>query len=259
MSNAHLSHGEVVWHRAFDSTDHAPLLKRLGVELEPERLRRALTHRSFANEHGYLPNNERLEFVGDAVLGLSVATKLLQDHPSRSESDISKMRASLVSRYALAEIAREIKLGEHVLLGKGEAITGGADKDSILSDTFEALLGAVYEEHGFETARQMVLRLFAHRIANASPKGRRQDWKTALQVRLSEGKVAMAHYQSTSEGPDHDRVYTSEVTLDDRVLGIGVGRNKKLAEQEAARNAWHAVRDNPALLHEGENREPAAG
>ena len=139
---------EDAWLQAFDAVDHAPLLENLGAQVSPEMLKLALTHRSFANEHNHLPNNERLEFVGDAVLGLTVATKLFELYPSRPESELSPMRASIVSRYGLADIAREIGLGEHVLIGRGEELTGGREKESILADTTEALFGAIYLEHG---------------------------------------------------------------------------------------------------------------
>lgn len=227
---------------AFRAVDHAPLLKRIGVQLSEDILRLALTHRSFANENGHLPNNERLEFLGDAVLGLSVATQLYVQYPSRPESDISKMRASIVSRYGLADIAREIDLGVHILLGRGELVTEGRSKESILADTTEAILGAIYLEHGFEVARDAVLRLFAEKIDTASSTGMHQDWKTALQERLAERKLPMPVYQSSSTGPDHDLLFTARVLVGDRELGQGGGPNKKLAEQEAARQAFRKLR-----------------
>jgi len=196
--------GEEALDTAFRAVDHAPLLRALGVELSEESLRLALTHRSFANENGSLPNNERLEFLGDAVLGLSVATRLYLQYPSRPESDISKMRASIVSRYGLADIAREIDLGAHLLLGRGELVTEGRSKDSILADTTEALLGAIYLEHGFEVARDVVLRLFKEKIDSASADSLHRDWKTALQERVAELKLPMPVYAATSTGPEHE-------------------------------------------------------
>lgn len=234
--------GDEALEQAFTAVDHAPLIERLGVALRPELLRLALTHRSFANENGHLPNNERLKFLGDAVLGLSVATQLYVQYPSRPESDISKMRASIVSRYGLADIAREIELGRHILLGRGELVTEGRSKESILADTTEALLGAIYLEHGFETARDVVLRLFAEKIDSATSTGLHQDWKTTLQERLAERKLPMPVYQSTSTGPDHDLQFTAEVMVGAKVLGAGEGTNKKLAEQEAARVAYRKLR-----------------
>lgn len=225
----------------FASVDHQPLIDRLGVSLSDEHLMHALTHRSFANENDHLPNNERLEFLGDAVLGLSVAAKLYEQYPDRPESDISKMRASVVSRYGLADVAREIELGPHILLGKGEQATDGRDKDSILADTTEALLGAIFLEHDFETARGVVLRLFQAKIDTAVSRGINMDWKTTLQEHLAERKMNMAEYETTSVGPDHERVFTSVVTVDGKELGRGTGHNKKLAERQAAHKACQAL------------------
>lgn len=232
------------WEQAFRAVDHAPLLQRLGVGLERERLKLALTHRSFANEHNHLPNNERLEFVGDAVLGLSVATKLFELYPSRPESDLSPMRAAIVSRYGLADVARDMDLGPHMLIGKGEEMTGGRAKESILADTTEALFGAIYLEHGFETARDVVLRLFSEKLRNATVNHKHQDWKTTLQVRLAELKLPAAEYRAESEGPEHEQTFTAEVLVGGQVRGTGTGPNKKLAEQEAARQAVLYLRDN---------------
>lgn len=231
---------------AFDAVDHAPLLASLGVDIDRDLLILALTHRSFANENGMLPNNERLEFLGDAVLGLAVANRLYELYPSSPESDISKMRASIVSRYGLADIAREINLGEFILLGRGELLTEGRSKESILADTTEALLGAIFRQHGFEVARNVVLALFHHKINHASAKGIHQDWKTTLQEELAQLKKPMADYVSTSEGPDHDLVFTAVLTLEGEEMGRGVGPNKKLAEQEAARLAVRKLREKRA-------------
>lgn len=231
---------------AFDAVNHADLLERLGVDIDRDLLVLALTHRSFANENGMLPNNERLEFLGDAVLGLAVANRLYELYPSSPESDISKMRASIVSRYGLADIAREINLGEFILLGKGELLTEGRSKDSILADTTEALLGAIFRQHGYEVARDVVLTLFHHKINHASAKGIHQDWKTTLQEELAQRKKPMVEYQTTSVGPDHDLVFTAVVYLGDVEMGRGEGPNKKLAEQEAARQAFLKLREKRA-------------
>lgn len=231
---------------AFDAVDHAPLLASLGVDIDRDLLILALTHRSFANENGMLPNNERLEFLGDAVLGLAVANRLYELYPSSPESDISKMRASIVSRYGLADIAREINLGEFILLGRGELLTEGRSKESILADTTEALLGAIFRQHGFEVARNVVLALFHHKINLASAKGIHQDWKTTLQEELAQRRKPMADYQTTSVGPDHDLVFTAVVHLEDMEMGRGEGPNKKLAEQEAARQAFLKLREKRA-------------
>ena len=240
--------GDQAWAQAFAAVDHAPLVNKLGVEVEHDLLKLALTHRSFANEHGFLPNNERLEFLGDAVLGLSVATKLFELHPSRPESDISKMRSSIVSRYGLADVAREIDLGAHVLLGKGEETTGGRAKESILADTMEAIFGAVYRQHGFEPARDVILRLFEYKINTATATGRHHDWKTTLQERLAELKAEAALYTATSVGPEHDQTFTVHVFSGETELGMGTGPNKKLAEQQAARQAMMFLHDHAAAV-----------
>lgn len=240
--------GDQAWAQAFAAVDHAPLVNKLGVEVEHDLLKLALTHRSFANEHGFLPNNERLEFLGDAVLGLSVATKLFELYPSRPESDISKMRSSIVSRYGLADVAREIDLGAHVLLGKGEETTGGRAKESILADTMEAIFGAVYRQHGFEPARDVILRLFEYKINTATATGRHHDWKTTLQERLAELKAEAALYTATSVGPEHDQTFTVHVFSGETELGMGTGPNKKLAEQQAARQAMMFLHDHAAAV-----------
>lgn len=235
---------EKAWEQRFHEVDHAPLLQALGVELSDDSLKLALTHRSFANEHEHLPNNERLEFLGDAVLGLSVATRLYHNYPHSPESDISKMRASIVSRYGLADIAREINLGPHILLGKGELMTDGANKDSILADTTEALLGAIYIEHGFAVAEQVVLTLFGRKIETARSTGLHVDYKTALQERAAENKREAPLYHCTAVGPDHQRHFTAYAVIEGRLVGRGEGPNKKSAEQQAAREAV------PALEHD---------
>ncbi|WP_197085701.1 ribonuclease III [Corynebacterium comes] len=245
MRKRHRPSGEEALEAAFRAVDHTRLFDALGVTVSDDFLRLALTHRSFANENGTLPNNERLEFLGDAVLGLSVATKLYSQYSSRPESDISKMRASIVSRYGLADIAREINLGPHILLGKGELVTEGRDKDSILADTTEAILGAIYLQHGFETARDVVLRLFEEKIDAASASNIHRDWKTTLQERAAELKYPMPVYEATSTGPDHDLIFSAAVTVNGVELGTGVGPSKKVAEQASARQAFLILRENP--------------
>lgn len=234
--------------QAYGAVDKQPLLETLGVDIDDEHLKLALTHRSFANENGMLPNNERLEFLGDAVLGLSIAEQLYVQYPSRPESDISKMRASIVSRYGLAEVAKEINLGDYILLGRGELVTGGRQKDSILADTTEAILGAIYRQHGFKTTRDVILRLFKSQIDDAVVTGNTVDSKTNLQERLAELKAPIAVYESTSVGPDHDLIFTTQVFVDGITLGEGTGANKKVAEQQAAQKALRLLREKPELV-----------
>ncbi|APT94744.1 MULTISPECIES: ribonuclease III [Corynebacterium] len=242
MSRKKKISGEQALEEAFAAIDTAPLLASLDVELDESFLRLALTHRSFANEHGHLPNNERLEFLGDAVLGLSIAARLYEKYPTRPESDISKMRASIVSRFGLADIAREMGLGAFILLGKGEANSNGRDKDSILADTTEALFGAIYLQHGFETARRVILALFAEKVDAAVSTRNHMDWKTSLQELCAERKLPTPEYSATSTGPEHNQVFTAQVHVDGQLLGEGVGPNKKQAEQQAAEKATLIIR-----------------
>ncbi len=242
MSRKKKISGEQALEEAVAAIDTAPLLASLDVDLDESFLRLALTHRSFANEHGHLPNNERLEFLGDAVLGLSIAARLYEKYPTRPESDISKMRASIVSRFGLADIAREMGLGAFILLGKGEANSNGRDKDSILADTTEALFGAIYLQHGFETARRVILALFAEKVDAAVSTRNHMDWKTSLQELCAERKLPTPEYSATSTGPEHNQVFTAQVHVDGQLLGEGVGPNKKQAEQQAAEKATLIIR-----------------
>jgi len=223
------------------STTAAQLAQQLGVHLDPELLVLALTHRSFAHEAGGIPTNERLEFLGDTVLGLVVTEDLYRRHPGQSEGELAKMRAATVSQRALAEVARALDLGSYVLLGKGELATGGRDKDSILSDTLEALFGAVYLSHGLEVSRGVVMRLVGPRLAQAADLGAGLDWKTSLQELTATLGMGAPAYQVTSAGPDHARVFTAEAVVAGGVYGTGTGTAKKLAEQRAAELAYTAL------------------
>jgi len=228
--------GEAALNAAYGKSDHAPLLEAWGVDLPDDLLRLALTHRSFANENGHLPNNERLEFLGDAVLGLAVAEQLYRQFPERAESDISKMRSGVVNMYALADVARRLGMGEYILLGRGEMLTGGKDKHSILADSVESMLGAIYLHHGFEVARATVLRLFADKITEAPTTGLTMDWKTVLLEKLSDMKLPLPTYEVRGEGPEHDKTFYATVTIEDLVTH-GEGHTKKVAEHAAAKQA----------------------
>ena len=220
------------------------LLDALGVDLPDELLSLALTHRSYAYEHGGLPTNERLEFLGDAVLGLTVTDELYHRHPDRSEGDLAKLRSSVVNTQALADVARRLTddgLGAHLLLGRGEVNTGGADKSSILADGMESLLGAVYLHHGMEAARQVILRLFGPLLDTAPTLGAGLDWKTSLQELTAARGLGAPSYVVSSTGPDHDKVFSAVVIVMDTEYGSGIGRSKKEAEQQAAAAAWNAL------------------
>ncbi|HEY0214770.1 MAG TPA: ribonuclease III [Cellulomonas sp.] len=229
------------------STASAQLAEQLGVHLDPELLVLALTHRSFAHEAGGIPTNERLEFLGDTVLGIVVTEELYRSHPTQSEGELAKMRAATVSQRALAEVARELELGGYILLGKGELATGGRDKDSILSDTLEALFGAVYLAHGLETSREVVLRLVGPTLTAAADLGAGLDWKTSLQELTAGLGLGAPVYQVTSDGPDHARTFTAEVVVAGEVRGTGTGTAKKLAEQRAAALAYDTLHDESVV------------
>lgn len=220
------------------------LLEALGVDLPDELLSLALTHRSYAYEHGGLPTNERLEFLGDAVLGLTITDELFHRHPDRSEGDLAKLRASVVNTHALADVARGLSaagLGVHMLLGRGEVNSGGADKSSILADGMESLLGAIYLHHGIEVSRQVILRLFGPLLDAAPTLGAGLDWKTSLQELTATRGMGAPSYLVTSTGPDHDKEFTAVVMVMETGYGTGVGRSKKEAEQRAAAAAWNTL------------------
>lgn len=214
------------------------LMTTLGVEVDAELLQLALTHRSYAYEHGGIADNERLEFLGDSILGQAVTVRLYREHPDLSEGDLAKRRASLVSAVALAEVARGIGLGEHIRLGRGEELTGGREKSSILSDAVEAIIGAVYLDRGGEQATELVMRLIAPLLSEPGRFGAAMDPKTSLQelsVRLGLGHP---EYRITGTGPDHDKHYVAEVLLGDEVVAEGTGSSKKQAEMAGALEAW---------------------
>ena len=229
--------------------DRGALEAALGVDLDDELLTLALTHRSFAYENGGLPTNERLEFLGDAVLGVVVTERLYRDHPDLPEGQLAKLRASVVNMHALAGVAAGLGpegLGAHLYLGRGEELTGGRSKTSILADATEALIGAVYLEHGLETAREVVHRLFASLLRNAPLLGAGLDWKTSLQELTAASDLGVPEYRIAEEGPDHLKMFTATAVVAGRDLGSGVGRTKKEAEQKAAELAWHALTNEAA-------------
>ena len=218
------------------------LRQALGApDLDPGLLEHALTHRSFAYENGGLPTNERLEFLGDSVLGLVVTDRLYRRHPDLSEGRLAKLRAAVVNARALAQVARALDVGPHLRLGRGEESTGGRDKSSILSDTVEALIGAVYLQFGFHRATDVVLSLFDPLIGAASRLGAGLDWKTSLQELAADSGLGVPEYVIAGTGPDHERTFTAQVRVGDQMYGQGVGRSKKEAEQQAAETAWREI------------------
>jgi ribonuclease III len=212
-------------------------------QLDPELLELALTHRSFAYENGGLPTNERLEFLGDSVLGIVITETLYTTHPDLSEGRLAKLRAAVVNARALAEVARTIGLGPYIRLGKGEESTGGHDKSSILADTVEALIGATYLSGGFGGARTLVHLLFDPLLEAAAALGAGLDWKTSLQEFCAEHDLGVPQYLIEDAGPDHMKTFTAQVRVADRLHGHGVGRSKKEAEQQAAEAAYQTLAD----------------
>lgn len=213
----------------------------LGVSLRDELCELALTHRSFAFEQGGLPTNERLEFLGDSVLGQAVTVRLYAEFPDLEEGELAKRRAALVSTRSLADVARELELGAFVLLGRGETLSGGADKDSILADTVEALIGATYLDQGQEAATNVVLRLLLPRLLDVNAKDHVGDPKTALQEFAARNGVDAPRYELASSGPDHDRRFHATVDVAG-ATGTGDGTSKKHAEMAAARDALAKLR-----------------
>ncbi|HUJ06789.1 MAG TPA: ribonuclease III [Streptosporangiaceae bacterium] len=213
-------------------------MAKLQVSIGDELLDRALMHRSFAYENGGLPTNERLEFLGDSVLGLIVTDTLFRSHPDLPEGNLAKLRAAVVNSRALAGVARGLKLGCYIRLGKGEEGTGGRDKSSILADTLEAVIGAVYLDGGMAAADALVHRLFDPVIARSARLGAGLDWKTSLQELTAAEDMGGPEYVVDESGPDHQKSFRAVAKIGGQTLGEGEGRTKKEAEQQAAEAAW---------------------
>lgn len=203
-------------------------------------LKRALTHKSYANEQKMDPSehNERLEFLGDAVLELAISEFLMSRFPEFSEGDLSKTRAAIVNEKQLASLARGFHLGDYLYLGRGEEQTSGREKDSLLADAYEAILGGVYMDRGFKKAMEVVRRHYNALMDNTPYQRFYQDYKTELQEKCQGLFRAVPRYRLTAEkGPDHDKIFEVELYVRNDLMGRGSGRNKKAAEQEAAREA----------------------
>ncbi|MGW7287667.1 ribonuclease III [Streptomyces sp. NPDC054847] len=225
-----------------NASSHTLLEGRLGYQLESALLVRALTHRSYAYENGGLPTNERLEFLGDSVLGLVVTDTLYRTHPDLPEGQLAKLRAAVVNSRALAEVGRGLELGSFIRLGRGEEGTGGRDKASILADTLEAVIGAVYLDQGLDAASELVHRLFDPLIEKSSNLGAGLDWKTSLQELTAAEGLGVPEYLVTETGPDHEKTFTAAARVGGVSYGTGTGRSKKEAEQQAAESAWREIR-----------------
>lgn len=226
--------------------DLSGLSSSLGIPLTEGLFEVALTHRSFAYENGGIAHNERLEFLGDAVLGQAVTVMLYTTNPDLVEGELAKRRASLVSTLALAEVARSLNLGQYIRLGKGEEGTGGRNKDSILADTVEALFGATYLTAGAQAANDLVLRLIEPLMDNPDRFGASMDPKTSLQERAAQLGADVPVYSVEASGPDHARVFTATVQVGSLVSATGEGSSKKHAEMAAALTAWTLLTDTSA-------------
>jgi ribonuclease-3 len=221
--------------------DPTALSAQLGVDLDPELVVLALTHRSYAYEHGGLPTNERLEFLGDSVLGVVITDALYRAHPDLPEGQLAKLRASIVNMHALAGVGTQLGLGALLRLGRGEELTGGREKPSIVSDAVEAVIGAVYLQHGIEVTRRVILSIFDGLLTAAPRLGAGLDWKTSLQELSAAQGVGVPEYELTEEGPDHAKTFTATAVVGGSALGSGTGHTKKEAEQQAAAEAYGAL------------------
>jgi ribonuclease-3 len=208
--------------------------KSLGVEIEPQLLELALTHRSYSYENGRGPNNERLEFLGDAILGFLVTSHIHDHFADMDEGNLTKLKNAVVSAPALAQAASSINLGEYLLLGKGEIQTGGREKMNLLADTFEALLGAAYVSQGLDAAKIIVDRHILPLLESAEDLLLSADPKTTLLESMQQQGKPAPVYQTTHEGPDHDRTFFANLIIDGQIVASASGRSRKQAETNAA-------------------------
>lgn len=225
-----------------DPRDAGALEETIGLRFaDSDLLVNALTHRSYAFEHGGVPHNERLEFLGDAVLGLVITDMIFASYPNLPEGEMAKLRASTVNMAVLADVARELDLGAQLFLGRGEELSGGRDKTSILADALEAVIGAYYLDRGTEQVERLISEWFGGRIRQHVELGVVRDFKTTLQERSVKKAGKLPEYRLSSAGPDHAKEFKAEVYLDGTLLGKGGGRSKKEAEQAAAKVALEAL------------------
>jgi ribonuclease-3 len=217
------------------------LLEQLEISCDHSLLELSLIHRSYAYENGGLATNERLEFLGDSVLGIAITDTLYREFPDLPEGQLARMRASIVNAQALAEVARTLGLGEYIRLGKGELTSGGREKTSILADCMEAVIGAIYLSEGMSAAESFILAAFRPLILEASRLGAGLDWKTSLQELSGQLGLELPDYRVTDSGPDHAKTFVAEVLVNGKAFGSGIGSSKKVAEQLAAQQAYGAL------------------
>jgi len=219
----------------------AQLTARLGLDIRQELLELAFTHRSFAYENGLTETNERLEFLGDSVLGLVVTEELYVKYPDLDESRLSPLRSGIVNMRALADIARSLELGQYIRIGKGEEVTGGRDKNSLFADSLEALIGAIYLSHGFSESQRVVGALIDETLESAMTRGAGLDGKTSLQELAASRKLPAPEYLITESGPDHDKTFVATAVVGGEKVATGEGKSKREAEQIAARVAYEKL------------------
>jgi ribonuclease-3 len=235
--------------------DVTGLVETLGGSVAAEALDLAVTHRSYAYENGGVPTNERLEFLGDSVLGLVITEELYQRYPDLPEGQLAKLRAAVVNARALAVVGRTIGIGRYLKLGRGEETSGGRDKSSILADALEAVIGAYYLDQGIEASRGLVLRLFTDALAAAAGLGAGLDWKTSLQELSAERGLGAPEYVVVESGPDHQKSFHATAVLAGQGVGEGEGNSKKEAEQRAAEQAWNFLAESTSA--EEQSAQPA--
>ena len=222
----------------------------------PKLLAQALAHRSWCAEAAGEPSNERLEFLGDAVLGLVITAHIYAEYPDLPEGELAKVRAAVVSAPALADVARALGVGDALQLGKGEDSSGGRSKPSLLADAMEALIGAVYLDAGMDEAARLVLELLADRIGDAAAGPGGEDYKTRLQELSSQRFDQLPVYSVTDTGPDHEKHFRATVSIAGKERGQGEGKSKKQAEQAAAQKAWQALERRTAARETSNGAEP---
>lgn len=216
-------------------------LAALGVPLPDEVINLALTHRSFAYESGGIPTNERLEFLGDSVIGLVITEEIYKRFPEMDESGLSPLRSGVVSTRALSQVARSLGIGREVRIGRGEEVTGGREKNSILADSLEALIGAIYLEHGLDKAEHAIITLMQEAIEEAISRGATLDGKTSLQELVAARGEGSPEYEISESGPDHAKEFQATAIVAGERVSAGRGKSKREAEQEAARLAYQIL------------------
>jgi ribonuclease-3 len=224
---------------------YGALADSLGIHVEDSLLSLAFTHRSFAYESGGLPTNERLEFLGDSVLGLVITQELYLRFPEMDESKLSPIRSGVVNTRALAQIARALDIAQYIRIGKGEESSGGRDKNSILADALEALVGAIYLQYGFVATSEIVISWFRDAIEQAHIAGATLDAKTALQEIASIKNLTTPEYEIEESGPDHNKSFTARAILSGEKFPQGEGKSKREAEQVAAKLAYDLINSRP--------------